>query len=128
MKAVNLSNKTARERIQMKLDEVQKGCSARTITFDDIVTALYRVTVKLDIHKKDIDGTTVTIDVYADDFPRAYKYIPYSTIFDAEYRNGHWYVTNIYRGKTHAKGRAVYMILSESAKTAVLDNFNNFDI
>lgn len=83
------------------LDPVQKRCTARTITSYKMIEYIYNMNSNMRISKKALSGTTATIDIHAQKFSNAYKYIPESTQFTLEYKNGKTYITNIFRDMCH---------------------------
>lgn len=83
------------------LDPVQKRCTARTITSYKMIEYIYNLNNNMRISKKALSGTTAAIDIHAQKFSSAYKYIPESTQFTIEYKNGKTYITNIFRDMCH---------------------------
>lgn len=110
-----------------KLEEVlslsQDGCRERTITISLMMDALDEVTKTLHISKKAMNGVKCCIDCNAQDFPRAYKYTPRSTIFSAEFKNGNWAITDIVRERTHPAGQRIKIELTEDAKAAIIKQY-----
>lgn len=111
-----------------KIDELikiaQKGCSVRTITFSEIQKSLLSLQDRLAITKKALEGTMVIIDINYSTFPNAYKGIPQSTAFRATFIKGNWKLIEVYRARTQSKEFTV--LLSESAKSAILEGYRNF--
>ena len=114
MKKINIA---ALDKLQAALDEVQKRCSARTVTAKEIADVLNGIKVP----KKHLNGTKVHWDG-AEKFPNAYRYTPESTHWTAENVNGRWYVTAIYRNtcpnRSTRRGEIEY---SEAAKAWILE-------
>lgn len=98
--------------------------TARTITPEEVVSALDIVERKLDLPKKHLDGVTVDIDYHAQDFPRAYKYTPESTHFCAVYKRGSWRVIDIYRATTRRASQAYKVDLTDAAKEAIIAHYS----
>lgn len=98
----------------------------RTADAVGILSAIGEIEKRLNITKKSLDGVKITVDINAQDFPRAYKYTPNSTIFEAVFRGGKWRITDIYRSRTHAAGRGTVVQLTEAAKAAIIANFAQF--
>jgi len=92
MKPINMCRENATELIESELSKIQSKSKVRTLM-------TFEVADTLKITKKAMNGISVIIDVNAQSFPSAYKYIPQSTIFEAVYKNGSWRVTDIYRGR-----------------------------
>ena len=101
--------------------------TARTIKSAEILEALEAIESKLDISKKAMEGIAATVDINAQTFPNAYKYIPESTHFKARYTRGHWILTDIYRARTSAPGSRYQIELTEAAKAAVIERMQHFD-
>ena len=99
---------------------------ARTIDAEIVYNALTHVEEKLNVSKTALDGTTCSIDWNADDFPSAYKWVPESTIFQAEFKNGSWRITGIRRDQTHRFTQRYRLVLSEKAKQALIDRYSTF--
>ncbi len=113
-------------KVEAVLDELQKKCSARMISFEDMMDSLGRAEKSLGISKKAMDGIRVHIDYNAQKFPNAYKYTPESTIFEAVFKSGTWRVTDIYRGTAFVDGKMIRMTLTDAAKEAVIAKFDRF--
>lgn len=125
---ININSKTAESKISAVLNEIQAKCKVRTVDFYDIIHTIESVEKKISIPKCRLDGTTIIIDIHSDDFPSAYKYIPMSTKFSADNRNGKWYITKIWRGKCSRYSQRVLCNLSDGAKIEILKNFQSFPI
>ena len=85
-------NITNIEKLQAELDKVQKKCTARTVTAQEIVDTLNSIAVP----KCHLHGTKVRWNG-AEKFPHAYNYTPESTHWWAENINGKWYIVDIFR-------------------------------
>ena len=98
-------------KIKSKVNDVIKNvegrASARTITADDVFTAINYLEEKLNIPKKYMIGIKAAIDVNAQHFPSAYKYDPMSTIFEVERKSSGW-------------------VLTEEAKKQIINNYRWF--
>lgn len=103
------------------IDAEQKRCTARKLDAERLCRALREAEKKLDLPKRLLDGIIVSVDVNAQDFPKAYKYTPESTHFKATYKSGSWRVTDIWRGETSKSSRGTVVTLTEEAKAAILD-------
>ncbi len=102
------------------IKEAEGKARERKLHYYDIFSYLEKVEQKLSITKKAMEGTEVVINVNAQDFPKAYKWIPESTFFDAIFLRGTWRITRIYRDKC---GNVPGLIkLSETAKKAIIAN------
>lgn len=99
--------------------------TARTITPEEVVSALYMITEKLGfLPRKYMEGVAVDIDYHAQDFPHAYKYTPESTHFCAVYKRGSWRVIDIYRATTRRASQAYRVDLTDAAKEAIIAHYS----
>lgn len=113
---------TNKTRIEAIIEEAQGRARERLLTFDDIVKATEEIEKKLGITKKSLEGTIADIDIHAQDFPRSYKYRAESTQFLVEYRGGKWRLNSVIRHYTRGRLHTYQLILSDTAKAAVLEN------
>lgn len=112
--------------VTAELDEVQKRCSARCISAEQIIDTLYRIQTQLGISKKAMNGIWVDVDINAQTFPGAYKGIPESTRFVAEFKNGTWRLTDVKRERTRTHGRAI-IHHTDASRQAILDRFSSME-
>lgn len=119
---IQASNDLLGEAIKM----AEGRASVRTITADEIVTALCDTFETLGISKKAMDGVEVSIDLNAQDFPSAYKYTPESTIVDAIYKGGSWRVTSICRDACRRYSQRIRVKHTEASREAILSRFTTF--
>ena len=109
-----------------KLAEVQERAKARLISAERILLTLTDVEETLGIPKKAMNGISVTIDDNAQRFPNAYKGIPESTQFTAEYKNG-WRVTDICRAPTRSPSRRVTVEHTDESRAALINRFTAWE-
>ena len=107
------------EKLNSAIAEAEGRASVRKINARDLIDDLIEVNDYLGLTKKVMKGTTVRVDHNAQSFPNAYKYVPESTIFCAEFTSG-WFITDIFRGT--CKTRKYDLKLSDTAKEAYLKN------
>lgn len=124
---MEIKGKLTVEKLNTVLDEVQNRCRERTVTAQQIMDALDDITKTLNIPKKAMEGVSVSIDLNAQHFPRAYKYEPMSTIVEAIYGKGKWSVVRIYRGKTRVPSKRYLVAHTENSKTALVNRFSSFE-
>jgi len=105
-----------KSKILQMMDDAQGRATARTIDLDDILTAARRIENALNIPKKYLEGLVYSVDMNAQDFPRAYNYVPESTHFTLTYKNGTWRVSDIVRGQCRTYGHT-FVCDSMSAET-----------
>ena len=114
--------KNNEEKLKVIIAGVEGKARERLLCLTDINTALEKVEKHLNIKKKALEGTEIYVDVNAQSFPNAYKYIPYSTNFKAKYRKGTWLISDITRSE--CTERYVLIILPETAKVALLERMS----
>lgn len=126
MKNVIINEKNA-AKIMQAFAAKQGRASVRTInSFDELVSICKGIEKRVGISKRAMDGTTVHYD-FRQHFPNAYKFRPESTHFDLTHKSGKWCIDidSISRYTTPNKNTAYEytLSLSETAKTAVLENY-----
>ena len=117
-------------KLKAELDRVQKRARVRTIKVRDVLYSLARMEKGLDVPKRCLEGLKVRIDCNAQDYANAYNGTPFSTQFEAEYKNG-WKITAIERCEAKRNGRKhKYDILtiSDEAKEKIIENVIKRDI
>ena len=114
--------KNNEEKLKVIIAGVEGKARERLLCLTDINTALEKVEKHLNIKKKALEGTEIYVDVNAQSFPNAYRYIPYSTNFKAKYRKGTWLISDITRSE--CTERYVLIILPETAKVALLERMS----
>ena len=117
-----LWTKTGLSALSADLNTLQKRCAARTIDPSDVIESLNRYMAALRISKTAAVGIKVTVDPNAQSFPNAYRYIPESTLFDAEYTEKGWVVSNVRRGTTHGAAGMYHATLTDKAKAAIIES------
>ena len=105
------------------LNDVQKRARVRTIKYKDIIKATKKIEAFLGISKKALNGTKAVVDLNAQDFPRAYKGSPESTIVELLLDKNSWRIVGIYRDYTKAESQMYVFDLSETAKEAILKKY-----
>lgn len=108
------------------ISKAEGRATARTITVKDMLDALECVEKTLGIHKKDMIGITVDIDVNAQDFPNAYKYTPESTQFRAIYKKSGWDLIAVSRERTRSARRTYIIEHTAESKKAIIDRMSIF--
>lgn len=84
-------------KIQQMIDDAQGRATARVIDINDILNATVKIEAVLNVPKKYLEGIVYSVDMNAQDFPNAYKYVPDSTHFVLTYIKGSWRVSDIAR-------------------------------
>ena len=114
------------DKIKEELDKVQKRTTARNISLQTILNDIEVIERKLRISKKNMVGIIVGVDHNAQDFPRAYKYVPESTQYALERKTSTWNITNICRDKTGTI--PFHMYLTDDAKKAIIKTYEYFTV
>ena len=117
-------------KLNSELKTVQKGARVRTITAEKILSYLACLERDLHIPRRCLNGLKVRIDCNAQNYANAYNGTPFSTQFEAEYRNG-WKINFIERCEAKRNGKKhKYDILaiSDEAKEKIIENVIKRDI
>lgn len=114
-----------KENNKKKINEMIKmaegRATARTIDYQEVVDAIATLEYKLGIPKARMVGVTADIDVHAQVFASAYKYIPVSTHFTITRKKTGWDLVSVYRDTTRRHKRSLRTLprkLSSKANTA----------
>ena len=109
------------DKLEAALAEEQARCTAHTISAQEILDKLEEIDKYVGISKASMVGVKVECDLNAQSFPSAYKYTPESTWFKAERRASGWFITDISRYRTASPTVGTHIILTDTAKQAVMD-------
>ena len=120
---ISEKNKT---KIENAIREAEGRSTARTITFENMVSAIDTIETTLGIAKKDMLGIIADVDYNAQSFPGAYKYTPQSTHFIAERVASGWAITDIRRWTTRGCTQTYKLTLTDRAKEAIIENMQAF--
>lgn len=121
----NISDYPCGEKLDKAIAAAEGRARVRTIYSLDVIRSLDRIERELSIPKKSMEGIKVCVNVHRQRFAKAYTFAPYATIFCAEFRNGAWHVTNIYRGgctKIFCK-----IEHTDASRAALVDRFSTID-
>lgn len=118
-------NDANKEKISNLLDECQKRCSVRTVTLEEIFDAGNKIQELYGISKKSLEGCKFRVDMNAQRFPGAYKWVPESTIISVIMQGGKWRLNYISRGRTAIQN--VQATLTDEAKQAIIDKHTWID-
>jgi len=113
--------------LESVLGDVQKRSQTRKITAFDIINTLGKIELKLNISNRAMNGVRVYVDLHAAKYPNAYtcKGTPQSTQFCATFKNGHWILTDLYRGDVCAESKAIRIIHTDDSKAAIIKRFSD---
>ena len=114
-------------KLSVALEEVQARCKVRILNVNDIEEIISNVTSKLNIPKNALIGTKILYSG-AEIFPSSYRYRPESTHFTAEFNGRNWVIIGISRGTCPDRYSNVTIMLSDSAKQAIVNKFNYIHI
>ena len=117
---INITNEA---KLAEAINKAQKRAKTRTIEAKDVRAAVEKIEKELRIPKKSMVGIQAEIDANAQDFPKAYKYSPESTVVDVERTASGWVVIDIRRDKTHGKYKEILLSLTDDAKAALAERF-----
>lgn len=112
-------------KIKAVLDEVQKKCSVRTISVDDIMCWIDMIEDNLNIPKTHLKDVVAHVMDGAQKFPNSYKYAPEGTGFRIKHNGKSWYLIEVDRENCNYSKR-VSMFLPEEAKTALIERHTNW--
>lgn len=111
-----IAKEANRAALELAIKEAEGRATVRTLS----VNKLFRTLKSVDEYlkgfssMKDAIGTEIEVDVNAQSFPSAYKYIPESTVFNAIRTASGWKVVNIYRDNCKAPSKAVVFKFTEA--------------
>ena len=119
-----------KESNKAKIDEMIKKAEGRatmrTITYKDIVDAIAKIEKKLDIPKCKMVGIRASVDIHAQNYPRAYKYTAESTHFAMVRKSSGWDFLGADRCDNRREGHQFLLKLTDEAKQAILDRCEDF--
>ena len=116
---------TIPEKLMAEIKTAEGRARVRTLDAEDICKAIREVEDRLNgITKKAMKGIVFVYDVNAQTFPNAYKGIPESTLFKAEFDGKEWRIVDIWRGT--CRNKSAHITLTEEAKKAILDKISEF--
>ena len=120
---VSLKNE---DKLQDAINQGQRKARVRTIQLEDIFAACRYMSSKINdswnVSKVALEGTAVSIDLHARNFPNAYNGQPESTHFNLVYKLGQWRLTAVFRHYVRREGHIYDFDFSDSAKDAIFAN------
>ena len=112
-------------KLEDTLKEIQKGCTVRTLSIDDIKNIIKEIEKHLYMRrlpKSSRDGLIVYCNPYKEQFANAYKHTPSGTIFNLAYYNNCWRILSIDRGIcSGSPNRRLEYIFTDEQKQKMLD-------
>ena len=112
------SNKT---KLEEMFKQANGRCKERILTYNNVKRSLEEIERYLEICKKDMIGISVLVEPNAQDFPSAYRYIPYSIYYRAERKASGWDVTPFGKYKTARANHMADIHLTDRAKEAIIE-------
>lgn len=112
------------EKIKEVIDQAQSRARERIIVVEDVFAACRYMSSKINdswnVSKVALEGTAVSIDLHARNFPNAYNGQPESTHFNAIFQNGSWRYLAAQRDNTLRESKRVQLHFPARAKEAIL--------
>lgn len=113
------------EALDKQIAEANGKARTRTLSIDDVKAVLKEADEHLGISKAAKKGVKLTYR-HGEKLPKAYKYIPESTQFKAEFNGTAWVITDIYRGICPGVIKDTALELTEAAKKAIIESKLSF--
>lgn len=110
-----------RTKLEAMFKQANGRCKERILTYNNVKRSLEEIEKYLEICKKDMIGIVITVDPNAQDFPSAYKYIPYSIYYRAERKKSGWDITPLGKYKTARANHMANIHLTDGAKKAIIE-------
>ncbi len=111
------------DKIAAAIEEAQHLARVRRISAETVAATCDSILAKLfrsGATKKSLDGLRAKVDECAESMPSAYKGIPESTHYIAEYRGGKWRLVDVYRAQTRRYGHRIKLTIPEAAQAAII--------
>lgn len=123
-----LIRESNKNKIEKMIKDAEGRAKVRTITYNDLLSAIEYVEKKLNICKKDMIGIKADIDLHAQNFPNAYRFrfTPESTHFYMERKASGWDLRNVQRCYTRRANHAFWLELPEHTKSAIIERMSDF--
>ena len=121
----NLSDYPCGEKLDKAIAAAEGRARVRTIFSLDVIHSLDRIERELSIPKKSMEGIKVRVNVNRQRFAKAYTFAPYATIFCAEFRNGAWHITRIFRG--YCSRNFCEIEHTDASRAALINRFSTLD-
>lgn len=102
------------EKIEGAIRTAEKRARVRKITVNDIFYAVHKAQNAWHLPKRLRTDIKIDVDIHAQNFAGAYKWIPVSTHFTAVCHNGQWYLTDVYRAKCRRRGHRILAQIPEA--------------
>lgn len=116
-----------RGKINTVIKQEEGRARERTIDYDDLVRAVKHIETFLGIAKTDMLDIEARVDVHAQIYPNAYKYIPQSTQVYIKRTKSGWALTNVFRDRTGGTRKGYSLTLTDTAKKAIIERATRFE-
>lgn len=113
------------EKIQRAIDEAEGKARERKVTAKQLIACAEKMDKKLSIAPAHLKGVTARVDINAQDFPNAYKYIPESTVATFEHTGRAWALIDVKRDRTDIASKAIRFNLTEEAREWIVKRFES---
>lgn len=113
------------EKIQRAIDEAEGKARERKVTAKQLIACAEKLDKKLGIAPAHLKGVTARVDINAQDFPNAYKYIPESTVATFEHTGRAWALIDVKRDRTDIASKAVRFTLTDEAREWIVKRFES---
>lgn len=110
--------------LRTAIQEVQKGCRVRKITYIDVLNTCLDIEDHLKLTVSQMDESMFDVNLHATNYYYHEKR-PESTVFGLIFRNGEWYMKYIKRFP-NLTNRKIVAILQEHTKDALIKNILDF--
>lgn len=111
------------EKIQKAINEAEGKARERKVTAKQLIACAEKLDKKLGIAPAHLKGVTARVDINAQDFPNAYKYIPESTVAIFEHTGRAWALIDVKRDRTDIASKAVRFNLTDEAREWIVRRF-----
>ncbi len=113
------------EKIQRAIDEAEGKARERKVTAEKLIACAEKMDKKLGIAPAHLKGVTARVDINAQDFPNAYRYIPESTVATFEHTGRAWALIDVKRDRTDIASKAVRLNLTDEAREWIVRRFES---
>lgn len=121
-----LIKETNKTKIEEMIKAAEGKSKERVITYDDMIHSIRKIENYLGIPKKHMEGIYADVDVWAQNFPRAYKYTPKGTQFYMVKKKSGWDLLRVSREITRRAYHTYQLELTDDAKEAIIKAHSNF--
>ena len=117
-----LIKESNKEKINAMIKAAEGKATERTISYNDIVSAVERIESYLRIPKNAMVGIVADVDVNAQKFPGNYIWTAKSTHFRMERKKSYWNLYRVERDNCLCESKAIQLTLTETAKEKIMEN------